>query len=58
MAETPLCVFVTVVRDKALYERLVRDNPNNAGGEFVMFDNLAENLSITARYNSFLDRWD
>ena len=58
MAETPLCVFVTVVRDKALYERLVRNNPNNANGEFVMFDNLAENLSITTRYNSFLDGWD
>ena len=52
------CVFVTVVRDHAMYARLVRDNPNNAGGEFVAFDNLKENLSITARYNSFLDGWD
>lgn len=54
----PLCVFVSVVRDRAMYARLVRDNPNNAGGEFVEFDNLAENLSVTVRYNSFLDSWD
>lgn len=52
------CVFVTVVRDHAMYERLVRDNPNNAGCEFAAFDNLKENLSVTARYNSFLDSWD
>ena len=25
------CVFVTVVRDHAMYARLLRDNPNNAG---------------------------
>ena len=29
-----------------------------AGAEFVAFDNLAENMSITRRYNSFLDGWD
>jgi hypothetical protein len=52
------CVFVTVVRDHAMYARLVRDNPNNAGGEFVAFDNIAENLSVTVRYNSFLDSWE
>ena len=54
----PLCVFVSVVRDRAMYARLVKGNPSNAGGEFVAFDNLAENLSVTARYNSFLDSWD
>ena len=52
------CVFVTVVRDRAMYARLVRDNPNNAGGEFVAFDNIAENLSVTVRYNSFLGSWE
>ncbi len=57
-AERPLCVFVTVVRDHAMYARLVKDNPHNAGGEFVAFDNLVENLSVTARYNSFLGSWD
>lgn len=52
------CVFVTVVRDREMYGRLVANNPHNAGGEFVAFDNLAENLPITVRYNSFLDGWD
>ena len=52
------CVFVTVARDHGMYGRLVKANPNNAGGEFVMFDNLAENLPVTVRYNSFLDGWD
>ena len=53
-----VCVFVAVVRDHDMYARLVKDNPNNAGGEFVAFDNLAGNLSVTVRYNSFLDSWD
>lgn len=52
------CVFVAVVRDHDMYARLVKGNPNNAGGEFVAFDNLAENLSVTARYNSFIESWD
>ena len=52
------CVFVAVVRDHDMYARLVKGNPSNAGGKFVAFDNLAENLSVTARYNSFLDSWD
>ena len=52
------CVFITVVRDHALYGRLVRENPHNAGGAFVAFDNRTENLSVTVRYNAFLDGWD
>ncbi len=52
------CVFVTVVRDHEMYARLIRNNAANAGAEFVAFDNLAENMSITRRYNSFLDGWD
>ena len=46
----PRCVFVTVVRDHELYRRLVSGNSNNAGGEFVAFDNLVENMSVTRRY--------
>ena len=57
-ADSTGCVFVTVVRDRAMYSRLVRENPNNAGGEFVAFDNVLENKPITVRYNSFLDGWD
>lgn len=52
------CVFISVVRDFPLYERLVRRNPVNAGGRFVALDNRTENLSITSRYNSVLDGWD
>ena len=57
-ADSSGCVFVTVVRDREMYDRLVRNNPNNAGAEFVAFDNLAENLPVTRRYNSFLEGWD
>ena len=52
------CVFISVVRDFPFYERLVRGNPVNAGAKFVAFDNLAENRSITSRYNSFIDGWN
>ena len=52
------CVFVTVLRDRDMYERLVKGNPNNAGGEFIALDNRSENRSVTTRYNSFLDGWD
>lgn len=47
-------IFVSVVRDFAMYNRLVRDNPNNDGAKFVAFDNNIENMTIPARYNSFL----
>ncbi len=50
--------FISVVRDFALYDKLVRGNPNNAGGAFVVFDNNAENKTIPARYNSFIDSYD
>lgn len=52
------CVFISVVRDIKFYERCVRQNPANAGAQFVAIDNRAENLSIPTRYNSFLDSWD
>ena len=51
-------IFVSVVRDFAMYDRLVRNNPSNAGAEFVAFDNNAENKTIPVRYNSFLDSYD
>ena len=41
-----------------MYDRLVKNNPFNQGAEFVVFDNNQENLSISARYNSFLDSYD
>lgn len=48
-------IFVSVVRDFAMYERLVRGNPCNAAAEFVAFDNRTDNRTIPERYNSFLD---
>ena len=51
-------IFISVVRDFAMYDRLVRNNPNNAGAEFVAFDNNVENKTIPVRYNSFLNSYD
>lgn len=50
----PLTV-VSVVRDKACYQRCVRENPHLSGARFVMFDNTIENVPIPVRYNAFLD---
>jgi hypothetical protein len=52
------CVLVSVVRDFPMYEKLVRDNPNNRGVVFHPCDNTVENKTITERYNAFLDSWD
>ena len=41
-----------------MYDRLVRNNPKNAGDEFVCFDNRKENVGVAERYNSFLDSYD
>lgn len=51
-------VYISVVRDFAMYDRLVRNNPSNAGAEFVAFDNNVENKTIPVRYNSFLNSYD
>lgn len=51
-------VYISVVRDFAMYNRLVRNNPSNAGAEFVAFDNNVENKTIPVRYNSFLNSYD
>jgi hypothetical protein len=50
----PLTV-VSVVRDKACYQRCVRENPYLAGARFVMLDNSVDNVPIPVRYNTFLD---
>lgn len=41
-----------------MYDRLVRNNPNNVGAMFVVFDNNVENKTIPVRYNSFLESYD
>ena len=45
----------SVVRDVAMYERCVLHNPRLAGCDLVMLDNRVENLTVTRRYNDFLD---
>lgn len=55
---SPPRVFVSVVRDFPLYERLVRENDNNKGARFLPFDNTIDNKTIPERYNAFLDSWD
>lgn len=45
----------SVVRDVAMYERCVLQNPYFEGAELVMLDNRVENLTVTKRYNDFLD---
>jgi hypothetical protein len=58
MSEKKQILLVSVVRDFSLYGRLVSNNPNCEGCEFVSFDNRDSNLSITTRYNSFLSSYD
>ena len=56
--KTEAITIISVVRDFEMYDRLVRNNPRNAGATFVCFDNNIENRTIPARYNSFLDTYD
>lgn len=51
-------IFITVVRDQAMYARCLEDNPHANGHRLVRIDNCAENRPIPVRYNSFLDAFD
>lgn len=51
-------IFISVVRDFLMYKRLVKENKNNGGAYFVMYDNNIENKSVTVRYNEFLNSYD
>lgn len=51
-------IFVSVVRDFDMYDRIVRNNPFNEGADFVFFDNRTSNVGVAERYNSFLDAYD
>ena len=48
-------VLISVVRDFAMYERCVKDNPFVAGAELCPIDNRAKNEGIPVGYNRFLD---
>ena len=47
-------VYVSVVRDFAMYEKCVRGNPCLAGGECVPIDNQIANEHVSTGYNRFL----
>ena len=51
-------VFISVVRDFEMYDKLVRRNPYNEGAAFTCFDNRISNVGVATRYNSFLDSYD
>ena len=50
--------IISVVRDEALYRRLVAENPMLVGCKKHMLDNREENLGIPTRYNQFLGAYD
>lgn len=58
MVEKLQIVLISVVRDFSMYERLVRNNKYCGECRFEIFDNRESNLSITVRYNSFLNSYD
>lgn len=49
---------VTVVRDYAMYNRLVKNNDGFQSAVFYDIDNSVENKNISIRYNEFLDSYD
>lgn len=49
---------VSVVRDKDMYSRCVKDNHFLEGCRIVAVDNRSENLPVTRRYNDYLDALD
>ena len=50
--------MVSVVQDFSMYEKCVLSNPYCREFKCVALDNTKENLSISVRYNSFLDAHD
>jgi hypothetical protein len=51
-------IFITVVRNHAMYDKYVRLNENCKDATFVFFDNNIRNKSIPFHYNNFLDSYD
>lgn len=46
---------VCVYNDEKIFEKVVKDNKFLSGCELVAFDNRFENISITKRYNCFIE---
>ena len=51
------CIFVSVVRDFAMYKKCIEGNPF-VKAELHAIDNRTENFPIPVCYNRFLDRYD
>ncbi|MDD5598581.1 MAG: hypothetical protein PHV82_11605 [Victivallaceae bacterium] len=55
MAKKPKIYIVTVVKDFDLYEESIKTNPYMKDCVLVTYDNSQEDVSITQRYNDFLE---
>ena len=51
-------VVISVIRDHAIYKRLIENNPNLGGCVLVPIDNSEDNKAIPVRYNRFLSDYD
>lgn len=47
--------IVSVVNDYAIFDKVVKNNENSAGFEITDVDNKKENVSISKRYNDFIN---
>lgn len=57
-SSAPDCCIVTSVRDKTRYERCILRNPATEGCLMVMLNDADESLSVSSRYNIFLETYD
>ncbi len=53
-------IFISVVRDFDMYNRVIRDNPHVIDDKNILklLDNSQENIGLSKRYNEFLDSYD
>lgn len=47
---------ICVVNNQEIFEKVVKNNENLKNCEYFVFDNTRENVAITKRYNSFIDK--
>jgi 2-polyprenyl-3-methyl-5-hydroxy-6-metoxy-1,4-benzoquinol methylase len=53
-------IFISVVRDFDMYNKVIRNNPFVINDKIILkpIDNKIENLGLSKRYNDFLDAYD
>lgn len=53
-------IFISVVRDAQMYDRVIRNNPCVVGDGIILnpIDNSKENAGLPRRYNEFLEQYD